>query len=224
MKHTILMLITMGLFLTANAQEAKTPSKDKPSEELENLHLASQLAKYGYKTYSATALIEAARIMSSVSTQDLIFENYKQESTSVNQPSKQNEEKYDLESILSAAKKYADGDVNLISAITEVEKASQATRGKVGGPGKNYASVKGNGTDTYEINFIEGELAEIAVIGDGDTDLDLYVFDSNGNLIVNDTDYTDRCFVSWVPLWTGRYTIKILNQGPILNYYLLITN
>lgn len=50
MKHTILMLITMGLFLTANAQEAKTPSKDKPSEELENLRLASQLAKYGYKT------------------------------------------------------------------------------------------------------------------------------------------------------------------------------
>ena len=129
-----------------------------------------------------------------------------------------------MESILAAAKKFADGDANLLSAINEVEKASQTTRGKVGGPGKNNSSVRGDGTDSYDISFIKGELAEIIVVGDGDTDLDLFVYDSNGNLIVQDIDYTDTCLVSWVPSWTGRYTVRIVNQGPILNYYLLVTN
>ncbi|WP_162342689.1 hypothetical protein [Cyclobacterium salsum] len=224
MKHTFLLLIAMGLFLVANAQDTKTPSTEKPSEELENLQLANQLAKYGYKTYSATALIEAAKIMSSVNTQELKFESYKQEPKIDNQAKKQKAEVLDLEGILVAARKYADGDADLLSAIAEIEKESQATRGRVGGPGENYSYVAGNGTDTYEINFIEGELAEIGVGGDGDTDLDLYVYDSSGNLITQDEDYTDKCYVSWVPKWTGRYNVMIVNRGPILNNYLMLTN
>jgi hypothetical protein len=224
MKQTILMLIAMGLFLTASAQEAKTPSKDKPSEELENLQLASQLAKYGYKTYSATSLIEAAKIMSSVTTQELSFESYKKASASTTQAPKQSEEGYDLESILAAAKKYADGDADLLLAIAEVEKSSQATRGRVSGPGQNNSYVDGNDTDIYEISFIEGKLAEIGLEGDGDTDLDLYVYDSLGNLLVMDEDYTDQCYVSWVPKWTGKFEVRIVNRGPILNNYILITN
>lgn len=224
MKKTILMLMATALFLTANAQEAKTPSKEKPSEELENLQLANQLARYGYKTYSATALIEAAKIMSSVTTQELSFESYKKASASTTPAPKQKEDGYDLGSILVAAKKYADGDAGLLSAIAEIEKQSQATRGRVGGPGQNNSYVDGNETDIYEISFIEGKLAEIGLEGDGDTDLDLYVYDSLGNPIVEDEDYTDQCYVSWVPKWTGKFEVRIVNRGPILNNYVLITN
>lgn len=224
MKHTFLLLISMGLFLVAHAQDAKTPRTEKPSVELENLQLANQLAKYGYKTFSATALIEAAKIISSINTQELKYESYQQGPKTGNQTIKPSEERYDLESILAAARKYADGDVQLLSAITEIEKGSQATRGRVGGPGEKYSYVVGNGTDSYEISFISGELAEIGVKGDGDTDLDLIVYDSNGNLIVQDVDYTDTCYVSWVPSWTGRYFVKIVNHGPIANNYLMLTN
>jgi hypothetical protein len=223
MKHTFLLLITIGLFLVANAQDTKTPSTEKPSEELENLQLANQLAKYGYKTFSATALIEAAKIMSSVSTQELKYEDYNQGSGTKGQ-SKPSKEAYDLKSILTAARKYSDGDTQLLSSIAEIEKANQATRGRVGGPGEKYTYVNGNSNDNYDISFIEGELAEIAILGDGDTDLDLYVYDSNGNLIGQDEDYTDRCYVSWVPKWTGRYKVKIVNRGPILNNYIMLTN
>lgn len=224
MKHTFLLLIAMGLFFVANAQGTKTPSAEKPSVELENLQLANQLANYGYKTFSATALIEAAKIISSINTQELKYDSYKQESKTGNQTPKPSEEGYDLESILAAAKKYADGDMQLLSAITDIEKGSLATRGRVGGPGKNYSYVVGNSTDTYEVSFIEGKLAEIALEGDGDTDLDLYVYDSNGNLIAQDEDYTDKCYVSWVPKWTGRYIVKIVNRGPISNNYIMLTN
>lgn len=220
----MLALFSLVLLSTAQAQEQKAESKNKPSADIENLQLAYQLANYGYKTFSASALIEAAKIMSSIKTQDLKYETYKQDPAPKAQDTKKAKEGYDLTSILNAAKKYAGGDPKLLAAITDVEKANQATRGRVGGPGERYSYVLGFGKDYYEINFIAFELAEIAVRGDGDTDLDLYVYDSNGNMVAKDDDYTDRCYVSWVPLWTGRFTVKIVNRGPIVNNYRLLTN
>ena len=224
MKKSIFLLVSLAFMLTAQAQEQKVASKNKPSEDLENLQLANQLATYGYKTFSATALVEAAKIMSSVKTQELKFESYKQDPIPKDKATKAVKQGYDLASILAAAKKYADGDTKLLASIAEVEKTNQATRGRVGGPGEKYSFVWGNGTEYYTVNFIEGQLAEIVVRGDGDTDLDLYVFDSNDHLVAQDADYTDRCYVSWVPVWTGRFTIKIVNRGPVPNHYRLLTN
>ena len=39
-----------------------------------------------------------------------------------------------------------------------------------------------NEADLYKIAFRGGEVARAAVSGDGDTRLDLYVYDENGNL------------------------------------------
>lgn len=224
MKKMILLLLLSAMVCYVKAQVEKVASKNKPSDDIENLQLANQLAKYGYKTFSAEALIQAAKIMSSIKTQDLKYESYTKDPSSNEKPDKPQKQEYDLKSILEAAKKYADGNAKLLAEITNLEKSNQATRGRVGGPGERYDYVIGNSTDSYEISFVESRLAEIAVIGDGDTDLDLYVFDSNLNLIEKDDDYTDRCYVSWVPRWTGRYIVKIINRGPILNNYHLVTN
>ena len=58
--------------------------------------------------------------------------------------------------------------------------------------GSRYSStyVKAKGTDVYHISFRAGQTAVVTVIGDGDTDLDLYVYDENGNLIDKDVDYS----------------------------------
>ena len=224
MRTSILFLMLFVVLFAAQAQEQKVASKNKPSEDLENLLLANQLAKYGYKTFSATALIEAAKIMNSVKTQELKYESYKQGVSTKDQATKKASNGYDVASVLAAARKYADGDTKLLAAIAELEKSNQATRGRVGGPADKYSIVNGNSADIYEMSFIESRLAEIAVRGDGDTDLDLYVYDSGGHLIAQDADYTDNCYVSWVPLWTGRYTIKIVNRGLVINNYRLLTN
>ena len=84
--------------------------------------------------------------------------------------------------------------------------------------------VKARHTDTYNVYFVGGVEAEVAVIGDGDTDLDLYIYDENGNLIVSDTDSTDDCYVSWTPKWSGYFKIKIKNLGYVSNCYTLLTN
>ncbi len=224
MKKSILVLLSLVFLFASQAQEKKAASKNKPSEDLENLQLANQLAKFGYKTFSASALLEAAKIMSSIKTQELKYESFKQDPPAKEQTPKKSKEGYDLPSILTAAKKYADGDAKLLATIANVEKANQVTRGRVGGPAERTDLISANSVHTYYINFIADELAEIAVKGDSDTDLDLFVFDSTDNEIAKDVDYTDKCYVSWVPKWTGKYKVVIVNRGGVSNRYLMLTN
>jgi hypothetical protein len=102
--------------------------------------------------------------------------------------------------------------------------ASLADAGRVPGPGHDEAVVAAKATYRYTETFRAGEVAAIALAGDGVTDLDLYVFDENGNLIEKDDDSTDRCFVSWTPKWTGPFVIKVVNRGYLANRFVIRTN
>jgi hypothetical protein len=94
----------------------------------------------------------------------------------------------------------------------------------VGGPKFDNYTVAARSTITYRQCFHAGELAMVTVIGDGYTDLDLYVYDESGNLIASDTDDSDDCVVTWVPRWTGQFTIKVVNRGYTHNSFRLRTN
>ena len=96
--------------------------------------------------------------------------------------------------------------------------------GATNGAGRKNETVNANDTDTYVITFNGGEPAMVVVSGDGDTDLDLYVYDENGNLVASDTDYTDDCIVSWSPRWTGKFVIRVRNRGNVYNRYTIATN
>ncbi len=72
-----------------------------------------------------------------------------------------------------------------------------------------------------KIVFKANELAEFSVIGDGDTDLDLYIYDIAGQLVVKDADPpaaqgggSDICRCQWTPRIEQEFTIRILNFGP----------
>lgn len=97
-------------------------------------------------------------------------------------------------------------------------------QGAIGGIVHHYDSVRPMTTDIYNIWFEGGELAEILVTGDRGTDLDLFVFDENNNLIAFDDDLTDMCYAAFTPLWSGRFRVEIRNLGPYWNHYLLETN
>jgi hypothetical protein len=71
----------------------------------------------------------------------------------------------------------------------------------------------------FVVYFHGGRSAAASVIGDGDTDLDLFVYDENGNLIGSDTDSTDRCLVRLHPRWTGAFQIEVRNLGSVYNEY-----
>jgi len=224
MKKSLLLLLLISFILCVNAQEEKSESKKPPSQEMETVMLAKQLAKYGYQHFSATALVEAARILSTVKTQDLKYDSAEKGSVTDDGKEKENEIQLEISKILETAKTYARNDKDLLASIDQIEKSLAQNRGRVGGPGEVYGKVGANVDDRYTVKFWSDELAEIALVGDGDTDLDLYVYDENGNLIDKDDDYTDDCYVSWVPRWTGLYIIKIVNRGSVYNRYYLVTN
>ncbi|MBA2340994.1 MAG: pre-peptidase C-terminal domain-containing protein [Pyrinomonadaceae bacterium] len=97
-------------------------------------------------------------------------------------------------------------------------------KGAVGGAKTTDTSVKPRGTDVFTVKFEGNAYSRVTVSGDGDTDLDLYVFDANNNLVGKDDDNSDDCIVEWTPKWTGLFTIKVVNRGNVENVYHLETN
>ncbi len=89
----------------------------------------------------------------------------------------------------------------------------------VGGPKYKTERVAAHRTDVFTVTFRGGEGASVVVSGDGDTDLDLYIYDENGNLIGSDTDASDDCVVRFHPRWTGVFRIEVRNLGGVYNQY-----
>ena len=225
MKKSLLIVCLCCLSFGAFAQEEKAVVDQPVSPEMTALQTAANLAKYGYATYSPTALIEAARIFGTTKVQDADFENTKVSSATTEE--KEVKVSFDPKQLLVDAKKYAGKDKTVLALAKKVEEeiaSSGSTRGAVGGPKYGEGRVYGKDYTDYTAKFWANELAEVIVIGDGDNDLDLYVYDSNGNLIASDTDYPDQCVCRWVPSWTGAFTIRIVNRGAIYSNYAIATN
>jgi len=79
--------------------------------------------------------------------------------------------------------------------------------------------VEAYSTDRFQVSFFGDQDAAVIISGDGDTDLDLYVYDENGNLIGSDTDSSDDCVVRFHPRWTGSFRIEVRNLGRVYNQY-----
>jgi hypothetical protein len=60
------------------------------------------------------------------------------------------------------------------------------------------------------------------VVGDGSTRLSVEVYDENGNLFAYDAGAV--CGVSWLPIWTVSFTVKVTNMGGSYNTYALRSN
>jgi len=98
------------------------------------------------------------------------------------------------------------------------------TRGAVGGPKYTVERVNAYDTDYYVLTFAGLSTATVAISGDGDTDLDLRVYDENGNQIASDVGSTDDASVTWTPAWTGAFRIEVKNLGGVYNQYVIVTN
>ncbi len=221
----ILSMVAVAFSSMAQKVEEKPEVKGETSESLAAVKLANQILRYGYENKSTLALLDALQIFSENPTQ--AFKAYKEgEAVDENKTDgKKAKVSFDYESVLADAKAFADGDPNLLALIDNIDaEAKGAQRGNINGPSRDYSAVNGNSYIDYTASFVANELAEVLVSGDGDTDLDLYVYDSNGNPIASDTDYSDDCYVRWVPAWTGRYTIRIVNRGPVYNRFVILTN
>lgn len=221
MKRIVLSMIALCAMMCATAQVEETKNAPK-TPGMEQLQLAKQLAIYGYDNGSATALIEAARIMSGVQFDGLEAQVTRSEGQDVESPN--GERKMTPASLIADAKKLAGNDKQLLALADGVNINGTGTRGAVGGERATTDVIYGRCYIDYVVAFKKGIIAQVGVSGNGNTDLDLYIYDENGNLIDCDNDYSDDCYVSWYPRWTGNYLIRVVNQGTYRNTFTIVTN
>ena len=85
--------------------------------------------------------------------------------------------------------------------------------------------VSPRSTDTWNLDLTAGVSYAIVVDGDGDTDLDAFLYDENDNLIDSDADDTDTCILRVTPRWSGSFELRVKNLGRVSNVYeLRVTN
>lgn len=222
------LLFSVGVMAAEDAKDKK-PNSDpetKPPASaavaaVETRALAGQLVAYGDRAKDPLALIVAAKILKSSAPQPA---DLKKDGEAVPQDAKkEGGNKHEAGAILARAKALAAGRQDLLALAADVE--AMTAKGAVQGAGRiHWDSVAAHRTDVYDITFRGGEFAAVYIEGDGDTDLDLYVYDQNGNPICSDTDYTDRLYCAWNPRWTGPFRIKVQNRGDVWNEYGLVTN
>jgi len=84
---------------------------------------------------------------------------------------------------------------------------------------RQVSRVEAFDTDFWRVQA--GHSFRVVVAGDGDTDLDLYVYDAvTGQLLGSDDDDTDYCVVRGYSS-SGRLVIRITNRGSVWNRYIL---
>ncbi|MBX3578415.1 MAG: hypothetical protein KF723_14520 [Rhizobiaceae bacterium] len=68
-------------------------------------------------------------------------------------------------------------------------------------------------SETYSQVYFAGNYTEVCIEGDGWSDIDLSVYDENGNLIDASTGSGAFECVSFTPAWTGQFTFVVENYG-----------
>lgn len=186
--------------------------------------LAQDLFAHAQEGKNAVAALAAAQIMMSLDIQDVERdkETKDNEGGLVAEEGEGVDAPADVSAMLSAAREYAGGDDSLLGLIEDAE--AEGSRGRIGGASRTLSRLKAGRTDVFEVPFYGGRLAEIAIAGDGDADLDLLVTDEHGNTICLDRSYSDQIYCSWTPRYDGYFLIAVKNQGRMRNSYYILTN
>lgn len=110
----------------------------------------------------------------------------------------------------------------LVAAAVLVATMAQAVvASPLGGTQTGVHRVDAYSEDVFNVTFRAGEYASVSVIGDHDTDLDLYVYDEFGRMVASDDDGTDVCLTRFYVPRGGRYRIEVDNRGDVWNRYVI---
>jgi hypothetical protein len=126
------------------------------------------------------------------------------------------------EAMFAKATELAAGDEAILGLIDDA--MAEGSRGRIGGAVQWLSRLPAGQTDVWEIPFYGNSYAEIAVVGDGDTDLDVAITDENGNVFCYDVSWSDSLYCDFTPAWDGYFYVTVQNMGGVRNSYHLMTN
>lgn len=214
------------------AEDAGRPAKDAAqgggaaaAPGVEAMALAAGLAQQGTRGSSPLQLLAAAQLLIDAAPQPLGVEVESSAGTATDSSAKSGSPvALDAAALIAAARAMAGPDTAVTTLADRLTASLEAGKGAIGGPRYANSSVNAGSIDTYRIAFRGGERASVRIRGDGDTDLDCYVYSSGGILMAVDDDYTDYCILDWWPSGAETFRIEIHNLGRVYNVYSLTTN
>lgn len=128
----------------------------------------------------------------------------------------------DAAMMLASAKQLAGEDETLVGLIEDAE--AEGSRGRIGGASRTLSRLPGGQTDVWKVPFYGNSYAEVSVLGDGDSNLDVLITDENLNTICYDVSWSDKVYCDFVPAWNGYFYVTVKNTGRKRNSYYLLTN
>jgi hypothetical protein len=124
--------------------------------------------------------------------------------------------------MFAKATELAGDDAIILGLIKEAQ--GEDAPGPVGRANFWQSNLAAGRADIWELPFHEGGSAEIAVLGGGDSNLDITVTDQSGNVICKDVSWSDTLYCDWTPAWDGLFYVTVQNTGGARNTYHLVTN
>jgi hypothetical protein len=227
--------------------DEKAPNRDEAAAEkspadLSAATLAARLVLEGENRKSPMLLLAAAEMVGDmkVSARDLegVTAELNGEAKASGTPLTLN-----MRALIERAREMAKGNEALAAAVeTAIERIESPNRGLVYRQGKDLPEIEIKGIvfkvlnekntrldpgDTYTLSNVIFEArkpAVVLVVGDGDGDLDLWVYDDNGILIGSDVDSTSVCEVAWVPRYEAPFRLVIRNVGTTWERFFVLAN
>ena len=126
------------------------------------------------------------------------------------------------DAMFAKAKELAADDEALLGLIDDA--MAETGRGRIGGAVEWLSRLPAGQTDVWEVPYYGNSYAEVAIVGDGDANLDVAVTDENGNVICYDVSWSDKLYCDWTPAWDGYFYVTVQNMGGSRNSYYLMTN
>jgi len=210
---------TSGPVMFGAAQAAAQKfSGEKPrasqTATLGDFVLGKKLFRYGERTGDVEAMYNGARIVNQFT---------RKEGTAVKQRSPGAETAAapagtdrSAAAMFSAAKKAAGDDATLAAEIDQA--AGEQARSTSGGLDYVDFELAPESIEYLDWDLVRGEYYELAVEGDGRTDVDLEVYDPNGNLVCSSTGDDDIEYCQFRARSSGTYTIVVTNYGTESNW------
>ena len=185
------------------------------------LAMAQDLYTLGMANKDALTVLTAAKLAGSVEVKE-VERKKETKGTEVAGEGEGKDLPVDAATMLASAKELA-GEDEMLAGLVE-DAMVEAGRGRVGGASSTLSRLPAGQTDTWEVPFYGDSYAELAVVGDGDSNLDVLVADEGGNTICFDVSWSDKIYCDFVPAWNGYFYVTVQNNGASRNSYYLMTN
>lgn len=219
------------LFFVQAQDNAEATEKEKiaPDTVSATIQMASNLVTHGVAEQNPLLLLSAAQILVKTPVSSFALEEG-ENSSEHSGAKKSNDAGIELKPavLLAKAKEMATGNDHLLALIDDTSaklpKEEVVERGAKYGRVYTTRTVSARRNYSFYITYRGGYRANLSIIGDGDTDLDFYIYDSRGNLVGSDTDYSDQAYFYWTPRYDTRYRVKVVNRGNVYNVFRVISN